>query len=242
MNRFNGFCMKKLFLNSGGLRTEKRLDAFRKNVDLFLGSVDEVLFIPYAVKDHAANTQRMKDLSLLGRRAIKSIDEFSDPINAIENAMAIFVGGGNTFRLLHVMQSKSLLNVIRSRVYDSMPYIGVSAGTNLACPSIQTTNDMPIVLPAGLQALGLVHFQINAHYFDGKIFYQEDACLVPYGGETRADRLNEFLEENSKTVLALYEGSSLKVLGDEYTLYGQAKVFARGQEPVFYESSNQLKL
>jgi dipeptidase E len=140
-------------------------------------------------------------------------------------AEAVFVGGGNTFRLLDRLQRTGLLGLVRERVLEGMPYMGASAGTNIAAPTIRTTNDMPIVEPAGFGAFGLVPFQINPHYLDA----------VPgsrHMGETREERLREYLEENGVPVLGLREGAWLLREQAALTLRGHtARVFRRGRDP-----------
>ena len=146
--------------------------------------------------------------------------------NDFANADAIFTGGGNTFRLLKTLYERDLLDVIRTRVRGGVPYIGSSAGTNIACPTIKTTNDMPIVFPPSFDALGLVDFQINPHYLD------PDESST-HKGETREQRILEFLEENDTMVVGIREGSALRVENGMATLVGDkpARVFRRGRDP-----------
>src|SRR5205823_11390664 len=120
----------------------------------------------------------------------------TDPVAAVMEAGGIFVGGGNTFRLLTALFRLNLVNAIRERVRGRMPYLGISAGCNVACPTIKTTNDMPIVQPPSLDALGLVPFQVNPHYYTGQDFVRHGDEFVEHFGETRDDRLREFHEEN----------------------------------------------
>lgn len=136
------------------------------------------------------------------------------------------VGGGNAFRLLAAVQRLGLVDVIRRRVAEGMPYVGSSAGTNLACPTIRTTNDMPIVQPRTLSALGLVPFQINPHY-------PSDEPTPGQPGETRDQRLTEFLDENDVPVLGLREGSWLQVTGPTATVGGVSggRLFRRSRPP-----------
>ena len=158
---------------------------------------------------------------------LDSLHEARDKEQAILRAEAIFCGGGNTFRLLDALYELDLLSPIRRRVSEGMPYVGASAGSNLACPTIKTTNDMPIVEPLSFDALGLVPFQINPHYLDP----------VPgstHMGETRETRIREFHEENETPVVGLREGAMLRVEGDSVELRGRAgaRIFRRGEEPV----------
>jgi dipeptidase E len=139
----------------------------------------------------------------------------------------VFVGGGNTFRLLDALQRTGLLVVLRARVLDGLPYMGASAGTNIAAPTIRTTNDMPIVEPATFSALGLVPFQINPHYLDA------DPAST-HNGETREQRIGEFLEENDVAVLGLREGTWLRVDGPRASIGGTAvSSLAAGPAMVF---------
>jgi dipeptidase E len=146
----------------------------------------------------------------------------------LTTAEAVFVGGGNTWRLLKALYEMDLLALIRARVLEgSLLYAGASAGSNVAGPTIKTTNDMPIVETPSLQALGLVSFQINPHYLDPD-------PASKHMGETRETRLREFHEENDTPVVGLREGAILRVEGESIVLKGQAgaRLFRRGQEPV----------
>ena len=147
-------------------------------------------------------------------------------VRELSHADAIFVGGGNAFRLLKAFQDSGLLDPVGERVRVGVPYISASAGTNLACPTIRTTNDMPIVEPRSLAALGLVRFQINPHYVD------VDPASAPYG-ESRDQRIEEFLQENDVPVVGLREGAWLDARPNS-TLVGGAtggRLFQRGAEP-----------
>ncbi|MBZ5620496.1 MAG: dipeptidase PepE [Acidobacteriia bacterium] len=143
---------------------------------------------------------------------------------------AIFVGGGNTFRLLKTVEDSGLLDQIPQKVRGGMLYMRSSAGANLACPTIKTTNDMPIVQPAHFNAFGLVSFQINPHYIDADPNSKQM-------GETREKRLAEFHEENNLTVIGLREGSWIAVDQGRATLHGEtgAKIFVKGEAPAEWE-------
>ena len=224
---------RRLLLGSGGLRTPERLETWKRDVDAFCGGAKNVLFIPYALADHDEYLKLMNERGLGGSRQLAGIHRASDPVKAIETADAVFVGGGNSFRLLDALYRHRLLEPIRARVKAGMPYIGISAGTNMACPTLKTTNDMPIVQPPSFEALGLIDFQINPHYFSGAFFFQTGAGMTPYAGETRDDRINEFHEMNDVPVLGLWEGATLKVEEDTFTVAGAAgaRLFKKGRPP-----------
>jgi dipeptidase E len=203
------------------------LDHAETEIRDHLRNVQSVLFVPYALKDHESYCAKVSTrLQAMGYR-FDSIHRGSDPQENIRNAEAIFIGGGNTFRLLKSLHEKNLLGEIRNRVDQGMPYMGSSAGTNVACPTIRTTNDMPIVEPPSLTALGLVSFQVNPHYIDPD-------PNSKHMGETREDRIREFLEENDVPVVGLREGAIIRVQNGEILLKGisGARIFRRGQDPV----------
>jgi dipeptidase E len=205
----------------------------------FLGtSIKSVLFVPFAgvrfsYDDYAARVRER--FEAWGYR-LDSIHTHDNPKQALNNAEAIIVGGGNTFQLLRSLYTNNLLNSIHASVESDLPYIGWSAGANVACPTIKTTNDMPIVEPPSMTALGLVPFQINPHY--------TEAVLANHNGETRAERLAEFVEVNPDTyVVGLREGSILRVEGAEITLAGAqaATVFHKGRAPRDYSPGESLQ-
>jgi dipeptidase E len=192
----------------------------------FLRGVRWVLFVPYALKDlHAYAQTAQGKFEQLGF-ALDSIHRAPDPRQAVEEAEAMFIGGGNTFRLLKALYEHRLLDLVRRRAEGGMPYLGASAGSVVACPTIKTTNDMPIVEPPSLAALGLVPFQINAHYIDADLG-------STHMGETREVRLRQFHEENETPVVGLREGSMLRVENGTTVLKGTtgAKLFRRGETP-----------
>jgi len=159
----------------------------------FLGSARTVAFVPFAAFDHGAYVAKVRDRMAKMELDVVTLDE-------LERAEAIFVGGGNTFRLLKKLQEGNLLAPIRERVRAGLPYIGSSAGSMIACPTIRTTNDMPIVQPPSFDALGFIGFQLNCHYLD------PDPTST-HKGETREERIREFHEENDAHVLGLREGT-----------------------------------
>lgn len=190
---------------------------------------DDLVFVPYAFADHQAYGQLIIDA--LSPLDINVNVATADAAGAelIRGASALFVGGGNTFRLLKTLQSLGVMSSIQDRhTNGELRYMGSSAGTNMACPTIRTTNDMPIVSPQGFEALGLIPFQINAHF-------QDDEAFEGHMGETRRTRLREFLEENDVPVLALREGAWLAGHeGHKLTLGGKngAILFRRSDRDV----------
>jgi dipeptidase E len=195
----------------------------------FLGStVKRILFVPFATvvlpeDDYLALVR--KHLGPLGYE-VESLHRAADPREAVKNADAVAVGGGNTFHLLRGLYRAGVMEIIRDRARAGMPYVGWSAGSNVACPTIKTTNDMPIVAPPALDALGLVPFQINPHYIDVRI--------EGHMGETRDERLIEFISANPGVrVIGLREGTMLRIEGDQISLVGAkpARFFFKGQPP-----------
>jgi dipeptidase E len=185
-----------------------------------------LLFIPYALADHDGYTATVAEAMRPIGIGVEGLYSQPDPASAVGSAGAVFVGGGNTFRLLRTLRRAGLLGPLRDRVLTGLPYVGSSAGTNVACPTIRTTNDMPILDPDGFDALGLIPFQINPHYLD------PDPGST-HQGETRAQRLAEFCEENDVPVLAMREGAWLRVNGDAASLHGAngAVLFRHGRQP-----------
>jgi dipeptidase E len=219
--------MRRLLLFSNSTNHgEGYLDHAARPIREFLGPVRRLVFVPFALKDHAGYTARARQR--LAAEGIEveglTVDVAGPP--QLAGAEAVFVGGGNTFRLLDVLQRSRLLEDLRARAAAGLPYLGASAGTNLAAPTIMTTNDMPIVQPKSFAALGLVPFQINPHYFDPEPGSR-------HMGETREDRLREYLEENDRVVVGLREGSWIRAEGESARLEGAnpARIFRRGHAP-----------
>lgn len=204
--------------------------------DHLLG-LNSILFIPYALADYNAYAAKARERFERFGIPLHSIHEFPQPAHAVENAEAIFIGGGNTFRLLRALYGRRLVQVIRARVNSGIPYMGASAGSNVACPTIRTTNDMPIVEPPTLDALNLFPYQINPHYLD------PDPSST-HMGETREERLLQYLEENDTPVLGLREGCYLRVQDGRIWLKGMrpARVFCRGKEPFELPPGTEVRL
>ncbi len=231
----------RVLLGSGGYRTPERVAILADAMRAFFGSVRRLLFVPYALADHDGYVAKMEQRGINAGYELDGIHRHADAVQAVREAEAIFVGGGNTFRLLATLYRLGLLEPIRERVRAGMPYLGVSAGSNVACPTIQTTNDMPIVQPPSFAALGLVPFQVNAHYFLGKTFVQHGEETVEHFGETRDERLREFHEENDTPVVGLWEAGLLRCEGGRVELSGAAaRLFRKGQDPVDIEPGMEI--
>lgn len=223
--------MKRLLLISNSTNSgEEYLSFPRENIKHFLKENTDVLFIPYAAVTFSYDEYEDKVNESLNKVGINvtSIHRFADPIQAIQNAKAIMTGGGNTYRLVQMLQQQKLIDPIRQKVLNGTPYVGWSAGSNIACPTIKTTNDMPIVEPESFNVLNLVPFQINPHYLD--------ANPNGHAGETRQQRIEEFIAVNTNIyVVGLREGTMLEVMHDQIELIGNkpCRIFKKGIE--FYE-------
>lgn len=215
-----------LLLSSSNVHGFGYLDHAAGELREFLTGVRRVLFVPFALMDRDAYAAKVRErLAPLGL-AVDSLHAVNDAWAAIEAAEAVFVGGGNTFRLLTEMYRRGLMERLQARVTAGLPYVGSSAGTNLAARTIETTNDMPIVYPPSFAALGLVPFNINPHYLD------PDPHST-HKGETREARIREFHEHHAAPVLGLREPAMLRREGPTLTLRGHAgaRLFRQGQAP-----------
>ncbi len=211
------------------------MDYPKTEIKKFLGNRKITgLFIPYAgvtvsFDDYTRKVQsRFREIG----HDIRSIHEFNDPRKAVNDAEAIIVGGGNTFNLIKMIHDQYLIDPVKEKVLNGTPYIGWSAGSNITCPTIKTTNDMPVVEPRSFSAFHLVNFQINPHYLDGN----PDG----HAGETREERIQEFLVVHRNiTVLGLREGCMLRIDEGEMKLIGTkpVRVFNYGKEP--YELTSE---
>lgn len=225
-----------LLVSSSTIHGHGYLDHVAGALTAFLAGVKTLTFVPYALADRDGYAAKVRErFAVLGFEVL-SIHQAPDPRAAIRAAEAVFVGGGNTFRLLKWLQDEGLLGPIRDRAAEGMPYVGSSAGTNVAAPSIRTTNDMPIVQTANLLALGLVPYQINPHYLD------PDPAST-HKGETREERLLQYLEESPVPVLGLRESAYLSVENGATKLLGErgARVFRRGTAPFEIEAGAEIE-
>jgi dipeptidase E len=227
--------MQLLLISNSTLYGSGYLDHAENEIHDFLGDVKRVLFVPFAIHDRDGYAATAKARFAKIGYELSSIHNAKDPKQAVADTQAIFIGGGNTFRLLKALYDYELMEIIRIRVQEGMPYIGSSAGSNVAAPTIKTTNDMPIVQPPSFEALGLVGFQINPHYLDAD-------RNSTHMGETREQRLLQYLEDNDTPVAALREGAMLLIENGVTLLKGSsgARIFRRGMEPVEMSPGEQI--
>jgi dipeptidase E len=216
-----------LLISNSTVYGRSYLDHVEQEIRNFLGRAKTVLFFPFALHDRDDYAGKAKARFETMGYSLESVHKIDNHKAAIENADAFFIGGGNTFRLLKALQDVDLIEPIRRKVRDGIPYIGSSAGSNVAGPTIKTTKDMPIVQPYSFDALGLVPFQISPHYLD-----PDPASM--HMGETQEERILQFLEENETPVVGMREGAWLRAENDAVILKGStgARIFRRGYPPV----------
>lgn len=221
--------MKALLISNSTNPGEPYLNYPKYNIKAFLGDKPvKALFIPYAAVTFSYDEyeEKVNNRFLEIGHSVVGIHRFKDPELAIKEAEAIVVGGGNTWKLVRTMRDNGLIDLIREKVKSGTPYIGWSAGSNVACPTLRTTNDMPIIDPKGFDVINLVPFQINPHYLDDH--------PANHGGETREMRIQEFITENKNVyVVGLREGTMLWVENQSVHLIGKksARIFKFGDEP-----------
>ena len=218
--------LRLLLISNSTMHGGGYLEHCKAEIQDFLGKPKRVMFLPYALHDHDAYAAKAREAFAAMGHELSSTHEHRNLPGCLEHADCVFVGGGNTFRLLSALQHYGLLAAIQERALAGMPYVGSSAGTNVATLSIRTTNDMPIVQPPSFMALRLVPFQINPHYLDPDPGSR-------HMGETREERIRQFHEEHTVPVLGLREGCMLRVVGERMELRGttNARLFRRDREP-----------
>ncbi|MFQ5650676.1 MAG: dipeptidase PepE [bacterium] len=227
--------MRLLLSSSSKQHGSGYLDHCADEIIDFLGQAKQVAFIPFALHDWEAYSAAVAARFRKMEFDLSGVHQAGDARGTIAAAEAIFVGGGNTFRLLNELYNQDLLQIMWEKVASGTPYIGSSAGTGIAGPTIKTTNDMPIVYPPSFDALNLVPFNLNCHYLDPD-------PKSRHQGETREQRLKEFHEMNDPPVLALREGAMLRVEGKRATLKGNvnARLFLKARPPVEFEPGADL--
>jgi len=238
--------MNLLLISNSTNYGEKYLEWPKKHIKAFMQGFDgkEILFIPYAGvgmdpdnlnKSYDIYEKKVADVfSELGL-IIHSIHHYDNPLEAVNQAKAIAVGGGNTFHLVAKLHEYMLMDAIAHKVRSGMPYMGWSAGSNVACPSLMTTNDMPIIQPQSFRCMNLIPFQINPHYID--------AHIQGHAGESRKQRLDEFMIINKDMpVVGLREATLLEIHQEDIQLKGSRPLvyFRFGNEPVDYNPGDDI--
>jgi dipeptidase E len=229
--------MELLLLSNSTLPGEPFFQWPMPHVARFLAGRKRIAFVPFAVPEASQPDYAEKMRPVFAELGVEGVflNSAEDPVAALEQVDAVAVGGGNTFLLLRGLYRTRLLRAIAAKVHKGMPYLGWSAGSNVACPTIMTTNDMPIVETPSLHAMHLVPFQINPHY--------TEATIAGHGGESRDQRIAEYLAMNpAMTVAGLREGSLLHISGIQATLHGRdMKIFRHQQEPFVIEAGTAFR-
>ena len=224
-----------LLISNSTLHGRGYLDHVEDEIRNVLGTARLVLSFPFALQERDTYASKaIARFSAMGYE-MKSAHAANDPEKAVAEADAVFIGGGNTFRLLKALQDLGFIEPLRRRIREGAPYLGSSAGSNVAGPTIRTTNDMPIVQPRSFDALGLVPFQINPHFQDP----DPDSTHM---GETREERIVQFLEENETPVLGLREGAWVRAAKGSVVIGGTrgARIFRRGESPVEKTTGDEI--
>ena len=227
--------MRILLISNSTVHGRGYLDHVEAEIRDFLGPTKTVLFFPFALHDRDSYAAKASARFAEMGYTMGSAHSAADPIQAIAATDAIFIGGGNTFRLLKSLQDLELIEAIRRRVAAGAPYIGSSAGSNVAGPTIKTTKDMPIVQPRTFDSLGLVPFQISPHF-------QDPDPNSTHMGETQEERIIQFLEENETPVLGMREGAWVRAESGRVVLGGTrgARIFRRGESPVERTTGDEI--
>lgn len=231
--------MKRLLIASTStLHSGAYLEYLLPELKSFFKGVETLTFIPYARPSgisHDSYTAKVREAFSQINIAVKGIHEYENPVKAIEEADAIFTGGGNTFLLVQQLYQNNLISTIQEKVKAGTPYLGTSAGSNICGLTMETTNDMPIVYPPSFKTFGFVPFNLNPHYLD------PDPTST-HMGETRETRIAEFHAFNTQPVVGLREGSWLEVAGNTITLRGSlsARIFEQGKTPIEVETNTNL--
>lgn len=200
--------------------------------------IDQIIFIPYARPGGMSHDTYTEIAAKFFRKLnikVTGLHTFKNPEKAIEEAKGVFTGGGNTFLLVQMLYKNKVIQPLRESIYNGLPYLGTSAGSNICGPSMQNTNDMPIVYPPTFKTMGVIPYNINAHYMDPD-------SSSKHMGETRETRIKEYHTQNTVPVLGLREGSWLRVIGDEIKLKGvhTARLFEQGKAAVEIKAGSTL--
>ena len=203
--------MKAIIASTSTIHGSGYLEYLKTVLNTHFKGIEQILFVPYARPSglsHDEYSSKAKEGLAFLNAEVKGLHEFENTVDALQSAKAIFVGGGNTFLLVKTLHEKHLMEVLKNKILNNTPYLGTSAGSNICGPNMQTTNDMPIVMPKSFETLGVIPFNINAHYI-------EPDQNSKHKGETRRTRIKEFQAHNDINVLGLKEGSWLEAKDDK---------------------------
>lgn len=205
----------------------------------FFKEISEIVFIPFARPggiSHDEYTEKVREVFHSLNIKVRGLHTFTDPVEAIQQAEGFFTGGGNTFLLVQQLHQLNLMEDLKMAVEAGTPYLGTSAGSNIGGINMKNTNDMPIVYPSDFTTMGLVPFNINAHYLD------PDPNST-HNGETRETRIKEFHVFNDTPVVGLREGSWIRVQGEQVTTAGNkpSRIFRQRMAPYELEPGSVLR-
>lgn len=237
MNQKNSMT-QAIIASTSTLHNGNYLEYLLPELEKLFHYTETILFIPFARPSGISHEEYTQKVSLAFSKINKKViglHEFENPSEAIDNSKGIFTGGGNTFLLVKQLHELKLMNVLSKAIQSGIPYLGTSAGSNIAGISMQTTNDMPIVFPESYETLGIIPFNLNPHFLDADL-------QSKHMGETRETRIKEFHVFNSIPVLGLREGSWLQVNGKEIILKGlfTARYFEQNKNPIEIETETDL--
>lgn len=221
--------MNLLLASTSVIYGGKYLEYLTLEIQMLFQGIDEIVFIPFARPNgmsHEEYTEMAKEYFISIGIGVKGLHEFEDQKEALKTAKGFFTGGGNTFLLVKTLHELGLMNLLAAQIKSGKPYLGTSAGSNIAGVNMKTTNDMPIVYPPSFDCMALVPFNLNPHYLD-------PTPGLKHNGETRETRIKEFLTQNNTKVIGLREGNWIRRIGDKITTEGseQTRLFERGKEP-----------
>ncbi len=230
--------MNILLASTSTLYGGNYLEYLKDEIKTLFQGIDEILFIPFARPGGISHEEYTAKVAVFFEQLnikVRSLHEFEEMPEAIQNAKAYFTGGGNTFLLVKTLLEKNLMHFLKENIETGKPYLGTSAGSNIGGINMKTTNDMPIVYPPGFECMELVPFNINPHYLDHD-------PLLKHNGETRETRIHEFLTQNDIMVVGLREGNWIRRIGDKITVEGSqmTRIFEKGKEPYEIEAGSQI--
>lgn len=231
--------MKNLLIASTStLHGGNYLDYLIPELVIHFANCKSIVFVPYARPggiSHEDYTQKVISVFSTINIDVKGIHQFANPVEALQQAEGIFIGGGNTFLLVTQLYKNNIMSVLKKTIENGTPYLGTSAGSNICGLTMQTTNDMPIIYPPKFETLGAIPFNLNPHYLDADL-------QSKHMGETRETRIKEFHQFNSQPVIGLREGSWLDVKGNQIILKGTltARLFRQNEETIEVGSGSEM--